>query len=67
MNARFHDPRHTYAVNALLAGDDIKAVSESLGHATVAFTADTYLHFVDDLKQVSANRMEGYIKDVLNL
>ncbi len=66
-DARFHDLRHSYAVNALRAGDDIKTVSESLGHASAAFTADTYLHFVDSMRQASAERMEGFIKGVLNL
>ena len=66
-NVRFHDLRHTYAVNALRAGDDIKTVSESLGHASAAFTADTYLHFTDSMRQASAARMEGYLKGVLNL
>ena len=61
-DARFQDLRHTYAENALLAGDDIKTVSESLGHATAAFTADTYLRFVDALKQFSANRMGGTLR-----
>ena len=66
-DVRFHDLRHTYAVNALRAGDDIKTVSESLGHASAAFTADTYLHFTDSMRQASAARMEGYLKGVLNL
>lgn len=35
-NARFHDLRHTYAVSAIRAGDDIKTVQENLGHATAA-------------------------------
>ena len=41
-NLRFHDLRHTYAVNSLRAGDDIKTVQENLGHATASFTLSTY-------------------------
>ena len=37
---RIHDLRHTYAVNSIRAGDDIKTVQENLGHATAAFTLD---------------------------
>lgn len=64
---RFHDLRHTYAVNAIRAGDDIKTVQGNLGHATAAFTLDRYGHFTERMKQDSAARMEGFIKDILNL
>ncbi len=64
---RFHDLRHTYAVNALRAGDDIKTVQGNLGHASAAFTLDRYGHFTERMKQDSAARMEDFIKNVLNL
>lgn len=66
-DARFHDLRHSYAVASLRAGDDIKTVQGNLGHATAAFTLDVYGHVTDQMKQESAARMEGYIKDVLGL
>ena len=62
---RFHDLRHTYAVNAIRAGDDIKTVQSNLGHATAAFTLDRYAHFTESMRQDSAARMEGFIKTVL--
>lgn len=65
--ARFHDCRHTYAVNAIRAGDNIKAIQSNLGHATAAFTLDRYAHFTEQLQRDSAARMEDFIKDVLNL
>jgi len=58
---RFHDLRHTYAVNSLRAGDDIKTVQENLGHATASFTLSTYAHSTPGMKRESANRMEQYI------
>lgn len=64
---RFHDCRHTYAVNAIRAGDDIKTIQGNLGHATAAFTLDRYGHFTEAMQQASAARMEGFIKNVLNL
>lgn len=64
---RFHDTRHTYAVNAIRAGDDIKTIQGNLGHATAAFTLDRYGHFTERMKQDSAQRMESFIKGVLNL
>ena len=60
-NVRFHDLRHTYAVNSLRAGDDIKTVQENLGHATAGFTLSTYAHATPGMKRESAKRMEGLI------
>jgi integrase len=39
---RLHDMRHSYATAGLAAGVPPKVISERLGHATVAFTLDTY-------------------------
>jgi len=64
---RFHDMRHTYAVNAIRAGDDVKTVQANMGHATAAFTLDKYGHFTERMKQDSAARMESFMKEVLNL
>ena len=65
-DARFHDLRHSYAVAAIRAGDDIKTVQENLGHATAAFTLDVYGHVTDQMKKASADRMDEYIKRVLS-
>ena len=61
---RFHDLRHTYAVNSLKSGDDIKTVQENLGHQTAAFTLDVYAHATNSMKHESANRMDQYIHNV---
>jgi len=66
-NLCFHDLRHTYAVNALRAGDDVKTVQYNLGHATAAFTLDRYGHYTDDMRSDSAARMQSFAQDVLNL
>ena len=63
-NARFHDLRHSYAVAAIRAGDDIKTVQGNLGHATAAFTLDVYGHVTDQMKRESADRMERFIRTV---
>ena len=52
---------------AIRSGDDIKTVQGNLGHATAAFTLDVYGHVTDQMKQESAQRMENYIKEVLDL
>ena len=64
---RFHDTRHTYAVNAIRAGDDIKTVQGNLGHSSAAFTLDRYGHFTEQMQKDSAARMESFAKTVLNL
>ena len=60
---RFHDLRHTYAVNALRSGDDIKSVQDNLGHHTAAFTLDTYGHVTEQMKRDSAARMQRVIDE----
>lgn len=65
--ARFHDIRHTYAVNSIRAGDDIKTISENMGHATVAFTLDVYGHVTKQMKKDSGAKMEAFMKNVLGL
>lgn len=61
-NLRFHDLRHTYAVNSLRAGDDIKTLQENLGHATASFTLSTYAHATPGMKRESAKRMTDFIR-----
>ena len=61
---RFHDLRHTYAVNALQSGDDIKTVQGNLGHHTAAFTLDVYGHVTDKMRRDSADRMQLLIQSV---
>lgn len=65
--ARVHDLRHTYAVNALRAGDDIKTLQGNLGHATAAFTLSVYAHFTSEMQHDSTQRMDSFAKKVFNL
>lgn len=66
-SATFHDLRHSYAVAAIRAGDDVKTIQGNLGHATAAFTLNIYGHVTEAMKQESAARMEAYISGVLGL
>lgn len=45
-----HSLRHTFASLAIMKGVDIKVVSEILGHASVSFTYNTYVHIIDKQK-----------------
>jgi integrase len=56
---RIHDLRHTAATTLLAAGGTIRDVQEMLGHASYAFTADTYAHVLEDQRRASAERMQG--------
>jgi len=49
-NIRFHDLRHTFASLMLLRGAKPKVISEALGHASVAFTMDTYSHIIEGMQ-----------------
>ena len=54
----FHALRHTFASRAMEQGMDVKTLSVILGHASVAFTLDTYAHVLDDHKQAGMALME---------
>ena len=46
----FHALRHTFASRAMEQGMDAKTLSVILGHASVAFTSDTYTHVLTEHK-----------------
>lgn len=58
---RLYDLRHSAATLALLAGAAPKVVSEMLGHASVAFTLDTYAHVLPNMQDDAAARMEALL------
>jgi len=58
-----HDVRHTYATMSLRAGVNPKIVSTRLGHATVAFTLDTYTEDVPELHHAAAETVSGLFLD----
>jgi len=48
---RFHDLRHTFASLMLVRGAKPKVISEALGHASVAFTTNTYSHIIAGMQE----------------
>ena len=64
---RFHDLRHSYAINALQNGDSPKEVQEQLGHYSSAFTMDVYADVSETMRKASQGRMERFIKQVSDL
>lgn len=58
---RLHDLRHGYASAALEAGTPLKAVSNRLGHSSIAITADIYSHIRPEVDQEVADQVASLI------
>lgn len=58
---RLYDLRHTAATLALTLGIAPKVVSEQLGHASAAFTLDTYSHVLPHMQEEAAAKMEAVL------
>ncbi len=58
---RLHDLRHTNASLALLAGVEMKVVSERLGHSQISVTADLYTHVNRGLGRDAADRIAAVL------
>jgi integrase len=54
---RFHDLRHTCATLLLAAGENVKVVSERLGHSSVKITLDTYAHVMPGMQDAAVEKM----------
>ena len=54
---RLYDLRHSSATLLLTAGVNPEVVSERLGHASVAFTLDTYCHVLPNDQQIATAAM----------
>lgn len=58
---RFHDLRHTFASLMLLRGAKPKVISEALGHASVAFTMDSYSHIISGMQEEAMALLDSVI------
>ena len=58
---RFHDLRHTAATLLLSEGVSPKAVSEQLGHGSVAITMDVYAHVTSEMQAHAAAAMDAVL------
>ena len=54
-----HTLRHTFASLLIRNNIDIKVVSEMLGHTTVNFTYNTYVHIIDQQKVAAINVLDN--------
>ncbi|MFR1303387.1 tyrosine-type recombinase/integrase, partial [Eubacterium callanderi] len=53
----FHSLRHSFATRALEAGVDMQALSELMGHSSVAFTLSCYGHCATEHKRAQMEKM----------
>jgi integrase len=58
---RLHDVRHTHATLLIKAAVPAKVVSERLGHATAAFTIETYQHVMPGMQADAARVFEDLL------
>ncbi len=61
-DVRFHDLRHSVATVLLAAKMDLKAVSELLGHSSVAITADIYQSVLSEQQREIVDKMDDLFK-----
>lgn len=54
-----HTLRHTFASMLFRKGVDAKTVSELLGHSSVAFTMNIYVHLIDDQKSKAVSLIDN--------
>jgi len=66
LKLRLHDLRHSFASVMLAAGVDVKVISQSLGHANIGITLDTYAHLLPGMGKAAAERFEKLLKPWLS-
>jgi len=59
---RLHDLRHSYASLMLAAGVNVKAISQSMGHANIGITLDTYAHLLPGMGRSAAERFDKLLE-----
>ncbi|HEY2882267.1 MAG TPA: site-specific integrase, partial [Pirellulales bacterium] len=58
---RFHDLRHTHATIMLSSGENVKVVSERMGHSSSTITLDTYSHVMPGMQKAAAGRLDSLL------
>jgi integrase len=62
LELRLHDLRHSFASIMLAAGVNVKAISQSLGHANIGVTLDIYAHLLPSAGKSAAERFDKLLK-----
>ncbi len=58
VNDIVHSLRHTFATTLILKGEDIKVISELLGHSDVGTTMRTYYHTIEKQKKKAVRQLD---------
>lgn len=64
---RFHDLRHTHSSLLLEAGENIKVISERLGHASSQITMDVYSHLLPNMQAGAAVKVQKILEEPIAL
>lgn len=56
----YHALRHTFATKCIIAGVDVKTLSEILGHSSVSITLNTYVHPSMKMKLNQIEKINAY-------
>jgi len=62
LELRLHDLRHSFASVMLAAGVNVKAISQSMGHANIGITLDTYAHLLPGAGKTAAEHFDKLLK-----
>lgn len=61
---RLHDLRHSAVAILIAQGVHPRAISELLGHCSVAFTMQVYGHLMEETKRETADKTEAALNPV---
>ncbi|PEQ09017.1 hypothetical protein CN585_06875 [Bacillus toyonensis] len=65
-HVRFHDLRHSHASIMLEVGENLKSISERLGHKSITITMDLYSHISLEMKEATSERLNKAVKQRMN-
>lgn len=60
----FHGLRHTHATLLILNGENIKVVSDRLGHRDITITLNNYIHVMESMKEGTAKLLNNMFKSL---
>ncbi|MDP9022420.1 MAG: hypothetical protein M3N57_06930 [Actinomycetota bacterium] len=60
---RVQDLRHPHATLRLKSNENIKVISERVGHSTTSFTMDTYASYIPGMQREAARRFSRRLLD----
>lgn len=59
-----HSLRHTFASMLIANGENVKTVSELLGHSDTTVTYNTYVHLFKNQKKTAIKKIGNFIQEL---